>query len=631
MRRLVNPRTAMAAGHDTVAAALAWCLAFLLRFNFEIPADYAAMMLANLPWIVALQAAVFWYFGLYRGIWRYASLPDLKRIVFAVTVSGVMVTALLFMFRIGVPRSVLVLYPLLLAVTMAGSRLAYRMRKERRVSALLPSEREPVLILGAGVAGASLIAELALSREWRVVGMLDDDPLKRRREIHGVRILGSFDQLSHWCEQLSVAKAIIALPGASHHVRRRAVEICEAAGVQAMTVPSYDDLVSGKVTVSQVRHVELDDLLGRDPVTLDSSGLSDWISGRTVMVTGAGGSIGSEICRQLLRFRPGVMVLLELGEHALYQMEQALQPLSPQTRFVWAIGDVKSRHRVTELLALHRPSVVFHAAAYKHVPLMEEDNAWEALVNNVTGTRVMAESAIRHGVEKFVFVSTDKAVNPTNVMGASKRLAEIACQALQPPEGTRFVIVRFGNVLGSTGSVVPKFKAQIATGGPVTVTHPEIRRFFMSIAEAAQLVLQAGLMGRGGEIFVLDMGEPVRIADLARDLIRLSGFAEEDIRIEYTGLRAGEKLYEELLATDENSLPTPHPKLRIAKARGEGRVWLAGLLLWLDRTDRPDAAEVRAGLKRWIPEYIPRDVPTALAGNPDSGSAPPSARARAAK
>jgi FlaA1/EpsC-like NDP-sugar epimerase len=599
-----NPRTLMAAAHDWAAAALAWIAAFALRFNFEIPDEYAGMMWHNLPWVVAAQAAVFWYFGLYRGIWRYASLPDMKRIAMAVAVAAAAVTAVLFMLRIGVPRSVLVLDPLLLAMVMAGSRLAYRMRKEQR-GAVLANQREPVMVLGAGEAGANLIAELALSREWRVVGMLDDDRLKRGREIHGVKILGALDELPHWRDVLMVNKAIIAMPSASHQVRRRAVDLCTAAKVHAMTVPSFDDLVSGKVTVSQVRHVELDDLLGRDPVVLDTAGLSEWIANRTIMVTGAGGSIGAEICRQVLRFKPATLVLFELGEHALYQVEQELAASAPGTRFVWAIGDVKNRARVDELLAEYAPSVIFHAAAYKHVPLMETDNAREALANNVIGTRTLAEAAIRRRVEKFVFVSTDKAVNPTNVMGASKRLAELVCQVLQQPGCTRFVCVRFGNVLGSTGSVVPKFRSQIAAGGPVTVTHPEIRRFFMSISEAAQLVLQAGLMGRGGEIFVLDMGEPVRISDLARDLIRLSGFDEDEIRIEYTGLRPGEKLYEELLATDENSLPTPHPKLRIARVRVEDRTWLDELGAWLESSPSQSPAEIRLALKRWIPEYMP--------------------------
>ena len=606
VRKRLNPRTMMAIGHDVFAAALAWFGAFLLRFNLDIPEDYAQMMWRHLPWAAAVQAVVFWYFGLYRGIWRFASLPDLKRILIAVLVAGAGITAAFFMLRIPVPRSVLILDPILLVALMGGSRLIYRMHRERRMRSRLPTTREPVLVLGAGAAGAKLIAELAQSREWRVVGVLDDDRFKRGRQIHGVRILGSLDELPHWCAELAVAKAIIAFPTASHRVRRGAVEACRAANVEALTVPSYDDLVSGKVTVSQIRHVELDDLLGRDPVTLDTSGLSEWILGRTILVTGAGGSIGSEICRQVLRFQPSMLILLEIGEHALYQMEQELPAQFPQTRFVWAIGDVKNRERVDALMALYRPTIVFHAAAYKHVPLMEDENAWEALVNNVTGTRILADAAVRHAVEKFVLISTDKAVNPTNVMGASKRLAELVCQAMQMPEATRFVIVRFGNVLGSTGSVVPKFRAQIASGGPITVTHPEIRRYFMSIAEAAQLVLQAGLMGRGGEVFVLDMGEPVKIADLARDLIKLSGFTEEEIPIRYTGLRPGEKLYEELLASDENSLPTPHPKLRIAKVRSENRAWADALSSWLNRGAPLSGPEVHRELTRWAPEYAPQ-------------------------
>ncbi len=607
MTRRLNPRTFMAAAHDVVAAGAAWYVAFLLRFNFEIPAGYSGMIWRHMPWIMAVQASVFWYFGLYRGIWRYASLPDLRRLFLAVVVAAAVIASVLFMSRIPAPRSVLILDPLLLVLFMGGSRFAYRVHKERRISGLLPATREPVLVLGAGKAGASLIAELAHSREWRVVGILDDDRLKRGRQIHGVSILGALDELADWCDELSVTKAIIAFPSASHQVRRRAVELCAGAQVQAMTVPSYDDLMSGKVVVSQIRHVELDDLLGRDPVTLDSGRLSEWIGGRVVMVTGAGGSIGSEICRQLLRFKPSLLVALDLGEHALYQVEQQLPTLSQATRFVWAIGDVKNCGRMDELIALYRPSVVFHAAAYKHVPLMEDENAWEALANNVVGTRVLSECAIRHDVEKFVLVSTDKAVNPTNVMGASKRLAELVCQSMQTPHSTRFVIVRFGNVLGSAGSVVPKFRAQIASGGPVTVTHPEIRRFFMSIAEAAQLVLQASLMGRGGEVFVLDMGEPVKITDLARDLIRLSGFAEDDIEIRYTGLRPGEKLYEELLATDENSLATPHPKLRIAKVRREDQAWADALADWLGNGTPLRAAEVRRELTRWVPEYEPQN------------------------
>jgi FlaA1/EpsC-like NDP-sugar epimerase len=396
------------------------------------------------------------------------------------------------------------------------------------------------------------------------------------------------------------------MPEATHTARRRVVEFCNRAGLKVLTVPSFDDLVSGRVTVSQVRHVELDDLLGRDPVTLDAAGLRGWLAGRVVMVTGAGGSIGAELARQIARFDPRRLVLFELNEFALYTIEQEFAAAHPRLSVVAAIGDVKDAARVVHVIEAHRPSVIFHAAAYKHVPLMENENAWQAVQNNVAGTLVIARAAAAGGVEKLVFVSTDKAVKPTSVMGASKRLAEMVCQALQRADGTRFVMVRFGNVLGSTGSVIPRFREQIARGGPVTVTHPEVTRYFMSIPEAVQLVMQAGLMGAGGEIFVLDMGEPVRIADLARDLIRLSGFNEEEIRITYTGLRPGEKLYEEPLAADESLLPTPHAKLKVAQAREENSDWLPRLESWLVSPGPGDDARVRSELAKWVPDYAPR-------------------------
>jgi FlaA1/EpsC-like NDP-sugar epimerase len=397
--------------------------------------------------------------------------------------------------------------------------------------------------------------------------------------------------------------AIIALPEAAHSVRRRAVEICRRAGLKTLTVPSFDDLMSGRVTISQIRHIELDDLLGRDPVVLDTAGLTGWLSERVIMVTGAGGSIGAELCRQIARYRPRRLVLLELGELALYTISEEFANSFPGVDVVSAVGDVKDARRIAGLIATHRPTVVFHAAAYKHVPLMENDNAWQAILNNVRGTQVVAQACIDHEVEKFVLISTDKAVNPANVMGASKRLAEMVCQALQRQAATRFVMVRFGNVLGSTGSVIPKFREQIAKGGPITVTHPDITRYFMSIPEAVQLVLQAGLMGKGGEIFVLDMGEPVRIAELARDMIRLSGFTDADMPIVYTGLRAGEKLYEELLSPHESTLPTPHAKLRIAQARPQDAHWLDQLNAWLSRADVPHTASIKQELAVWVDGY----------------------------
>jgi FlaA1/EpsC-like NDP-sugar epimerase len=590
--------------HDLLAAGLAWMIAFWLRFNLDIPDDYREVMLSRLPWVLAVHAVVFWALGLYRGLWRYASLPDLRRILIAVAVAAVAVPAVLALLRIAeaVPRSAFLIAPLLLVVAMGGSRFAYRAWREGRLASLVAHpEANPVLVLGGGMAAAALVKELAGNPQWRVVGLLDDDPAKRGAELAGVRVLGPIRQLSMTAERHGVTQAIIAMPEASHGERKRAVELCSEAGISVMTVPALSDIVSGRVSVSALRPIELDDLLGRDPVSLDDAGLHRFLDGRTVLVTGAGGSIGAELCRQIARFTPARLVLFEVSEFALYSIAQEFEDRHPALAVSAVIGDAKNEARVAELFARYRPEVVFHAAAYKHVPLMEDENAFEAVRNNVLSTVVVARAAQAHGARKLVLVSTDKAVNPTNVMGASKRLAELACQALQSAGGTELVIVRFGNVLGSAGSVVPRFREQIARGGPVTVTHPQIQRYFMSIPEAAQLVLQAGEMGKGGEIYVLDMGEPVLIADLARQMIRLSGFGEADIRIEYTGLRPGEKLFEEPLADAEKTLPTPHPKLRIAQVRApENARLLDEVLSWLAN---PGKADVRERLRAWVPEY----------------------------
>ncbi len=599
-------RSLLAWMHDLAACAAAWMVAFWLRFNLEIPDVYFEIALKGLLWVVPVHAALFWGCGLYRGLWRFASLPDLRRIVLAVGAGAVAAPTLLFMLQIPVPRSVLIMSPILLMMIMGGSRIVYRAWKERTLGLVAAGDREPVAVIGGEDATVNLIKDLARSPQWDVVGVFDDDATKSGRQLHGVNVLGRPEDIPRWQGKLGFSQAIIAMPNATHTARRRAVDICNRAGIKVLTVPSFDDLVSGRVTVSQVRHVELDDLLGRDPVELDAAGLKGWLAGRVVMITGAGGSIGAELCRQVARFAPQKLVLFELNEFALYTIEQEFADRHPQLQLVCAIGDVKDALRVEQVIGAHRPSVIFHAAAYKHVPLMENENAWQAVQNNVSGTLVIARAAAAHGVEKFVLISTDKAVNPANVMGASKRLAEMVCQARQRADGMRFVMVRFGNVLGSTGSVIPKFREQIARGGPVTVTHPDVTRYFMSIPEAVQLVLQAGLMGGGGEIFVLDMGEPVKIADLAGDMIRLSGFSEQDVKIVYTGLRPGEKLYEEPLASNENLLPTPHPKLKVARAHQENSDWLPRLESWLVSGGQVDDARVRADLAKWVPDYSPR-------------------------
>ena len=603
----VPARNAVVLAHDLSAVALTWMLAYWLRFNLDIPAPYLRGMLVGLAWVVPLHAAVFLALAMHRGMWRYVGVKDLQRIVLAVALAAALTAAGVFMFQLGeVPRSVLILQPLLLVMAMGGTRFAYRAWREHQLYGNVHLEGEPVLILGAGDAAVMLLRELKRSAEWRVVGLLDDEAGKRGRSIDGVPVLGTLGEVAELAARLQVGNAIIAMPSAAPSVRRRATEAATAAGLTVLTVPAIEDLLSGRVAISQLRKVELEDLLGREVVTLDSEGLHRLLGGRTVLVTGAGGSIGSELARQIARFAPSRLVLLEQSEFALYRIEEEFAAHMPQTPVSGLVGDVKDAARVEEVFARFRPEVVFHAAAYKHVPLMENENAWEAVRNNVLGTLRVAEAAQRHGTIEFVFISTDKAVNPTNVMGTTKRVAEMVCQGLQRPEGTRFVMVRFGNVLGSNGSVIPKFREQIAAGGPVTVTHPEIVRYFMSIPEAAQLVLQAGLMGRGGEVFVLDMGEPVKIVDLARDMIRLSGFSEEEVRIVFTGLRPGEKLYEELLADDEHTLPTPHPKLRIAQVQAAlAEQEREALRRWLEGAIQDEAA-VKRQLGQLVPEYRPQ-------------------------
>lgn len=612
MRWLRETRSWLAFTHDVLATLAAWCLAFLLRFNLEPSPLVLQDMLKTAAWVVPFQALSFVGFGLYRGLWRYASWHDLQRIIAAVALGAAIVPLVVMMVRLDarIPRLVLAIYPVVLLLIMGGNRLAYRAWKEHRLETLFAGLGEPVVVLGAGDTGVRLVKEFARSREWRVVGLLDDDPRKHGLLLNRVRVLGNIAELPKWTKQFGLRQAIIAMPSASHEVRHRVANLCAEAGLQPLTVPAYEDLISGRLAVNKIRQIELDDLLGRDPVRLDNAGLTEWLGGRVVMITGAGGSIGSELCRQVARFQPSQLVLLDLSEYALYQIEQALLETFPGLEMVPLVGDVRNAALVDRVLRSYRPSVIFHAAAYKHVPLMEAENAWEAVSNNALGTYVVGAAAKTHGVEKFVLVSTDKAINPTSIMGASKRLAEVLCQILQNGD-TRFVIVRFGNVLGSTGSVIPRFREQIAKGGPVTVTHPDIARYFMSVSEATQLVMQAGLIGQGGDVLVLDMGKPVKIVDLARDMIRLTAERPEEIPIVFTGLRPGEKLFEELLSTEENSLPTPHPKLRIVGARPASAELLPSLLAWL-RAPTRSTEEVRAQLGRWIPEY----APTAAAGTP---------------
>jgi FlaA1/EpsC-like NDP-sugar epimerase len=600
-----DARPYAAAFHDGAAWAIACFAATMLLDPEGLSPDELQQVTAALFVAIPIQIVVNVVFGVYQGVWRYTSLPDIQRVVFAGLAGTVFISITLRLLgmdeRLGYREYIL--FPLFYVTLCSLSRMGFRSFREWTLYGRGGEQGTPVVVLGAGDAAVGLVKELSRSHEWRVVGLLDDDEKKHGRLLHGVRVIGSLEDLPRLAPRLKLRHAIIAMPSVPYKVRRRVVEICKRANVYVMAAPTLNNVMGPKGSPARIRKVAVEDLMKREPVTLDDARLHELLTGQVIMVTGAGGSIGSELCRQIAAYQPAMLVLYEMNEYAMYRVDEHLREAFPDVPVASVVGDIKNARRVNQVMHQYSPALVFHAAAYKHVPLMEEANAWEAVQNNVQGTYVVARAAIEYGAKRFVLVSTDKAVNPTNVMGATKRLAEMVCQALQAGSQTRFEMVRFGNVLGSAGSVIPKFQEQIDKGGPVTVTHPEMVRYFMSIPEAAQLVLQAASMGLGGEVFVMDMGEPVRIVDLARDMIRLSELSESEIRIVYTGLRPGEKLFEELLADDEHTRATPHPKLRIAKAREVDPGWLEGLLEWL-RNDRiPTDSEVRRDLKRWVPEY----------------------------
>lgn len=592
--------------HDVVMVPVAWLLAYWLRFNLEpIPPEFLHKALATLPVVIAVQAVAFWYFGLYRGVWRFASLPDLMRILKSVALGVVVSGAIIFMLtRLQqVPRSVFVLHGLLLVFLIAGPRFIYRGFKDRH---LYMPEGKKVLIVGAGQAGEMLARDLIRSSQnaFRPVAFVDDDRSKIGKDVHGIRVVGDVAKIAEVVETQEVELIFIAVTSASSAQMQRIVQACEASGVPFRTLPRLDDLVNGQVSIKALRDVRIEDLLGRQSVSLDWSAITTEIKGKKVLVTGGGGSIGSELCRQIARLKPERLIVYERSEFNLYSIEMELRRMYPELSLIACLGDVADRAAVTRLFAEQTPALVFHAAAYKHVPMLEYQ-VRPAVMNNIFGTRVVADAAHAAGCDAFVMVSTDKAVNPSNVMGMSKRVAEIYCQALDADSKTRFITVRFGNVLGSSGSVIPLFQQQIAAGGPVTVTHPEITRYFMTIPEAAQLILQASTIGQGGEIYVLDMGEPVKIRYLAEQLILLSGKRPgEDVSIVYTGLRPGEKLYEELFHPNERLSATRHPKILLAHCRQSG--WHA-LMEQMQALEEAAAAQdeprLRAILEHLVPEH----------------------------
>lgn len=587
---------------------------YLLRFDFHVSEVASRNPEQLLIPALLIKGFVIWRMRLFNSWWQYASLADVVEIFRATIYSSLFLTcfAVLFYRLEGIPRSVLVLDAVLTFSYLAGVRFIVRLVREVYMPATSLGRRgsSKVFVVGAGEAGQSVVREVRKSHglNTHIVGYLDDDPLKRNLKFQGVPVLGRIDDLRAVAQDFEVNRIIVAIPGASGREMRRIVDLCSSTGLKVQTLPGLSDLIDGKVTVQQIRDVDVRDLLGRRAINLDSQGLESFIGGKCVLVTGAAGSIGSELCRQIIRFNPAKIVLFDSSESPLFFLDRELKD-QLKVEVVPVIGNVRHRHSLEQLFKEYQPQVVFHAAAYKHVPLMENQPD-SAVSVNVLGTKVLADMSEKFGVDSFVMVSTDKAVNPTSVMGATKRCAEMYIQTLSRTSKTRFVTVRFGNVLDSAGSVIPIFRKQIREGGPVTVTHPEVTRFFMTIPEAAQLVVQAGCMGQGGEIYLLDMGEPVKILYLAEEMIRLSGFTpNEDIKIAISGLRPGEKLYEELLLAGEGTQPTENSAIKIARAETLSVIGFDEKLNKLLSLGPLTPREIYLkSLSELVPEYTPHEA-----------------------
>jgi FlaA1/EpsC-like NDP-sugar epimerase len=627
--RLLRKRTLLILGVDVILVIGAWYLAYLVRFDFDIPDRQWVTFKKVLPLILIVKTVNFYFFDLYRGMWRYTSVSDLLNIIKAATVSSlIVISGILLGTRFeGFARSVFIIDWCLTVIFVAGYRLGIRLvfdllkedkplRSAARAFFLpLHSKRADsvnLLIIGAGDCGEKIYREIRDNARlsYNVVGFLDDDNAKRGKKIHSIPVLGEIEDIQAIVKKFGADEALIAIPSASSQQMRTIVNLCKDSGVEFKTIPGMGELINGKVTVNAIREVDYRDLLGREAVKLDEARIGAYIEGRNVLVTGAGGSIGSELCRQICRFRPKRIVLYERAETPLYELEIELKEDFPEVKIMAQLADVRDRNQLEKAFELSKPHAVFHAAAYKHVPMLELQ-PWKAIKNNIQGARNLIHMSNKFQVERFVFVSTDKAVRPVNVMGATKRVAEMLVQGQNGCDttDTRYMIVRFGNVVGSVGSVVPLFKKQIERGGPVTVTHPEMTRYFMTIPEACQLILQAGSMGEGGEIFILDMGTPIRIDDMARDLIRLSGFEPDvDIKIEHIGLRPGEKLFEELITEGEGIIPTSHEKIMVLKGKECNLDVLKEEIDELMRLSREqNAARIKESLQGIVKEYKPAD------------------------
>ena len=610
---------------DVLVLSAAYWIAFLLRFEGALPLAMLKRALFLWPYVVGGQLALLSMFGVGRFSWRHVGLWEAKRILTACLISfAVLLAARLgaaqsdwgYLRYLQIPVGVIIIDFVLMFLGVMGVRVARRVEVEARSArhhALQARAGVPTLLIGAGQAGVLVAKELASWPNLGIepVGFVDDDPLKAGSVLHGLRVLGPSSRISELARESGAKQALITIASAEGSQIRRIAELCHDAALPTKIIPGIYEIVGGQVNLSRIRDVAIQDLLGREPVVLEEESIEHVLRDRVVLVTGAGGSIGKELCLQVARFAPRRLVAVDQGETSLFYAVRELRQRFPELEVSPCIADICDEPRMAQLFAAHRPEAVFHAAAYKHVGMME-DNVREALRNNVLGTRLLADLSDRSGVSQFVMISTDKAVNPSSVMGASKRLAEMYVQALSQRSETLFVAVRFGNVLGSAGSVIPLFQEQIAKGGPVTVTHPDMRRYFMTIEEASQLVLQAAGIGRGGEIFVLDMGQPVKIVDLARDLIALSGLRlDDDIEIVFTGAQPGEKLFEELSVAEEQADKTRHPKIFVGRVRPQPLEWLADELERLGDlvSDQGPDARLRSTLGQRGPEYGGRGEP----------------------
>ena len=592
--------------HDMLWIPIAWVAAYWLRFNLDyVPESFLHGCLTLLPFVLAVQVAVNFSVGIHKGEWRFASMPDLVQIIKTVMVGTASIVFVAFVVtRLNfVPRSVFILYALVLLMGMAGSRFAYRYYKDRHFS---KKAGRKVIILGAGAAGEQLVRDLRrhYSKQYNIVAFLDDDEKKIGRHIHGIPVSASCDVVAETVSKWGVDLALIAMPSASDEQMQRLVSICRDAEIEYKTLPGVHELLSGKVSLTDLRKVKIEDLLGREPVNLDWHRIKSTLSDSVILITGAGGSIGSELSRQLGALVPKQLILFDQSEYNLYSIDRELKERFPELDIRPILGDIVDEVALRQVFEMYQPQQVFHAAAYKHVPLLE-GQVREAVRNNVIGTKTLADLALEFSCDKFVLISTDKAVNPSSLMGACKRSAEIYCQMLAKTSDSQFITVRFGNVLGSAGSVVPLFQKQILNGGPITVTHPDMTRYFMTITEASQLILEASVVGHDGHIYVLDMGEPIKIIDLAEQMISLSGKQlDKDIKIEYTGLRLGEKLEEELFHTDENITDTKHEKLLLAHTREvEGSLVNSSIELLVDGVNTNEVVKIDCGLHGLVPEY----------------------------